>query len=198
MTDPAWWLDRLQNCLNIVVWYWFNLFWYSFSLYISTTFSWFDILPVLRFWSCGTMVLYKYISYCIVLLALSGLLCQKLIDHLRLHSHSSCYAVSMPAPVAQQIITSMEIIMGRDGTRDGVYTYMYYICLICVLTAPFFQKHDISALPFHHQFHHFSAGTNWCQHFSAVHYGTALCLLLHRAREWATWLRPKAVTLYWW
>jgi len=28
----------------------------------------------------------------------------------------------MPAPVAQQIITSMEIIMGRDGTRDGTYT----------------------------------------------------------------------------
>lgn len=45
---------------------------------------------------------------------------KQVVDHIRLHSHSSCYAVSMPAPVAQQIITSMEIIMGRDGTGDGV------------------------------------------------------------------------------
>ena len=60
-------------------------------------------------------------SYLLLILVPHCMLWQKLIDHLRLHSHSACYAVSMPAPVAQQIITSMEIIMGRDGTRDGVY-----------------------------------------------------------------------------
>ncbi|VDP23183.1 unnamed protein product [Soboliphyme baturini] len=45
--------------------------------------------------------------------------CKKLIDHIRLHSHSSCYAVSMSPPVAQQIISVMNIIMGRDGTDEG-------------------------------------------------------------------------------
>jgi serine palmitoyltransferase len=45
---------------------------------------------------------------------------KKLVDHIRLHSHSSCYAVSMPAPVAQQIVSSMEVIMGLDGTTEGV------------------------------------------------------------------------------
>jgi serine palmitoyltransferase len=44
---------------------------------------------------------------------------KKVIDNIRLHSHSATYAISMPAPVAQQIITSMEIIMGRDGTNEG-------------------------------------------------------------------------------
>jgi hypothetical protein len=28
----------------------------------------------------------------------------------------------MSPPIAQQIITSMKIIMGEDGTFDGVYT----------------------------------------------------------------------------
>jgi len=44
---------------------------------------------------------------------------KKVIDAVRLRSHSATYAVSMPAPVAQQIITAMEIIMGRDGTNEG-------------------------------------------------------------------------------
>lgn len=33
----------------------------------------------------------------------------------------------MPPPVIQQIITSMKIIMGKDGTNDGnTYTRSYY------------------------------------------------------------------------
>jgi len=44
---------------------------------------------------------------------------QKLIDYLRTRSHSACYGTSMSAPVAQQIITSMRIIMGLDGTNEG-------------------------------------------------------------------------------
>lgn len=46
-------------------------------------------------------------------------LCQELIDYLRCHSHSAMYATSMSPPVAQQIITSMKIIMGEDGTTLG-------------------------------------------------------------------------------
>ncbi|KAH0539581.1 serine palmitoyltransferase 2 isoform X1 [Cotesia glomerata] len=42
-----------------------------------------------------------------------------LINHLRLHSHAHAYAASMSPPIAQQIITSMQTIMGEDGTNDG-------------------------------------------------------------------------------
>ncbi|XP_072300893.1 serine palmitoyltransferase 2b [Eucyclogobius newberryi] len=42
-----------------------------------------------------------------------------LIDYLRTHSHSGLYATSMSPPVAQQIISSMKIIMGEDGTPLG-------------------------------------------------------------------------------
>lgn len=44
---------------------------------------------------------------------------QKLISHLRINSHAHCYATSMSPPVAQQIISSMRIIMGEDGTDEG-------------------------------------------------------------------------------
>ncbi|KMR04938.1 serine palmitoyltransferase 2-like protein [Lasius niger] len=42
-----------------------------------------------------------------------------LINHLRIYSHAHTYAASMSPPVTQQIITSMRIIMGEDGTDDG-------------------------------------------------------------------------------
>ncbi|XP_045620042.2 serine palmitoyltransferase 2 isoform X1 [Procambarus clarkii] len=42
-----------------------------------------------------------------------------LINYLRVTSHAQVYASSMPPPVAQQIITSMTIIMGKDGTSEG-------------------------------------------------------------------------------
>jgi len=44
---------------------------------------------------------------------------KKLINYLRLNSHSATYATSMPAPVAQQVITSMRIIMGKEGGGEG-------------------------------------------------------------------------------
>uniref|UniRef100_A0A4W5RSA4 serine C-palmitoyltransferase n=1 Tax=Hucho hucho TaxID=62062 RepID=A0A4W5RSA4_9TELE len=44
---------------------------------------------------------------------------RELIDYLRSHSHSAIYATSMSPPVSQQIITSMKIIMGEDGTTLG-------------------------------------------------------------------------------
>lgn len=44
---------------------------------------------------------------------------KKLIDFLRVNSHAHCYASTMSAPVAQQIITSMKTIMGEDGTSIG-------------------------------------------------------------------------------
>ena len=45
---------------------------------------------------------------------------KKLIDYLKINSHASCYASSMSAPVTLQIIRTLEIIMGLDGTNDGV------------------------------------------------------------------------------
>ncbi|KAL3873457.1 hypothetical protein ACJMK2_036572 [Sinanodonta woodiana] len=44
---------------------------------------------------------------------------KRLINHLRLHSHAAMYSLSMPPPVVQQIISSMRIIMGLDGTNEG-------------------------------------------------------------------------------
>ncbi|XP_012266326.2 serine palmitoyltransferase 2 [Athalia rosae] len=44
---------------------------------------------------------------------------KELIDHLRLHSHGHAYATSISPAVAQQIITSMRIISGLDGTNEG-------------------------------------------------------------------------------
>ena len=44
---------------------------------------------------------------------------QKVIDYIKKLSHSTCYANSMPAPVAQQVISSMRIIGGFDGTLEG-------------------------------------------------------------------------------
>lgn len=44
---------------------------------------------------------------------------KSLINFLRVHSHAHCYASSMAPVVAQQIITSMKIIMGLDGTNEG-------------------------------------------------------------------------------
>lgn len=42
-----------------------------------------------------------------------------IIDHLRLHTHAYNYAETISVPVAQQIITSMKIICGEDGTDLG-------------------------------------------------------------------------------
>lgn len=44
---------------------------------------------------------------------------QELINYLRVNSHAHSYASSMSPPVAQQIITSMRIIAGEDGTDAG-------------------------------------------------------------------------------
>lgn len=44
---------------------------------------------------------------------------KSLINHLRLHSHASIYSGTMSPGVTQQIISSMSIIMGADGTNEG-------------------------------------------------------------------------------
>ena len=41
------------------------------------------------------------------------------IQHLRARNHGSVYAEAMTPPVAQQVYTSMKIILGEDGTQDG-------------------------------------------------------------------------------
>lgn len=42
-----------------------------------------------------------------------------IVDHLRMQNHGSVYAEPMTAPVAQQVLTSMKIILGEDGTSNG-------------------------------------------------------------------------------
>ncbi|KAI8071863.1 pyridoxal phosphate-dependent transferase [Thamnidium elegans] len=42
-----------------------------------------------------------------------------IIDHLRLRNHAYNYAEAVSVPVAQQVITSMKIICGEDGTDIG-------------------------------------------------------------------------------
>ncbi|XP_043487054.1 serine palmitoyltransferase 2 [Polistes fuscatus] len=42
-----------------------------------------------------------------------------LINYLRVHSHAHTYATAMSPPIAQQIISSMRIISGEDGTDAG-------------------------------------------------------------------------------
>ncbi|CAD6186762.1 unnamed protein product [Caenorhabditis auriculariae] len=44
---------------------------------------------------------------------------KKTIDHLRVASPTGYYSSPMSPPIAQQIYSSMSIIMGRDGTTDG-------------------------------------------------------------------------------
>jgi serine palmitoyltransferase len=44
---------------------------------------------------------------------------QHIVDHVRSHSYSSAYSATMSPPVMQQIISSMKIIMGEDGTDEG-------------------------------------------------------------------------------
>ena len=44
---------------------------------------------------------------------------KEIIDAMRMQSHSNIYAMSISPPVCAQIIASMKIIMGRDGTNDG-------------------------------------------------------------------------------
>ncbi|XP_063240412.1 serine palmitoyltransferase 2 [Bacillus rossius redtenbacheri] len=44
---------------------------------------------------------------------------KRLVNFLRVNSHAACYASSMSPPIAQQIITSMKMIMGEDGGIDG-------------------------------------------------------------------------------
>lgn len=44
---------------------------------------------------------------------------RELIDYLRVHSQAHCYASAMSPPVAAQILSSMLVLMGRDGTSVG-------------------------------------------------------------------------------
>lgn len=44
---------------------------------------------------------------------------KKLINHLRIRSFAAYYSSSLSAPIAQQIIGVMRIILGEDGTNEG-------------------------------------------------------------------------------
>ena len=44
---------------------------------------------------------------------------QEVVNHLRQTSHAATYGACMPAPIAQQILSTTLIIMGEDGTNDG-------------------------------------------------------------------------------
>ena len=42
-----------------------------------------------------------------------------LINHIRMQSHACCYASAMSPVIAQQIISSLSIIMGLEGSSEG-------------------------------------------------------------------------------
>lgn len=42
-----------------------------------------------------------------------------LINYLKIKSHGQCYASSMSPPVCTQVIKTLSIIMGLDGTTKG-------------------------------------------------------------------------------
>lgn len=44
---------------------------------------------------------------------------KSIVEHVRSHSYSSAYSSTMAPPVIQQVISSMKIIMGEDGTDEG-------------------------------------------------------------------------------
>ncbi|CAG0917912.1 unnamed protein product [Notodromas monacha] len=44
---------------------------------------------------------------------------KEIINHLRVSSHSPCYAQSMSPPVMQQIASTLSVIQGHDGTAEG-------------------------------------------------------------------------------
>jgi serine palmitoyltransferase len=44
---------------------------------------------------------------------------RRLVDFIKTHSHASCYATSMSAPVCLQIQRTIEIIWGLDGSGEG-------------------------------------------------------------------------------
>lgn len=46
-------------------------------------------------------------------------LLQDLVDYLRINSHSAVYAASMSPTVVEQIIRSLKLLMGLDGTTEG-------------------------------------------------------------------------------
>lgn len=46
---------------------------------------------------------------------------QNIINHLRISSHSAIYSSSMPPCVIQQVISSMKIMLGKDGTNEGMF-----------------------------------------------------------------------------
>ncbi|XP_004634397.2 serine palmitoyltransferase 3 [Octodon degus] len=45
---------------------------------------------------------------------------KEIVDYLRVNSHSAAYAVSMSPPIAEQIIRSLKLLMGLDGTSQGL------------------------------------------------------------------------------
>ncbi len=45
---------------------------------------------------------------------------KKLIDYIRISSHSNCYASSMSPAVTGQIIMAIKQIMGADGSDEGI------------------------------------------------------------------------------
>nr|AOO86839.1 serine palmitoyltransferase [Laodelphax striatellus] len=53
---------------------------------------------------------------------------RELIDYLRANSHAEHYASSMSPPVAQQIVSSMKVIMGQDGTNEGMKRISQLAC----------------------------------------------------------------------
>jgi serine palmitoyltransferase len=83
---------------------------------------------------------------------------KNLINFLRISSHAHCYASSMSPAVAQQILTSMKIIMGLDSTNEGkkrvdqlLRNTRYFrkrLAQLCVITYGHEDSPIVPVLPF--------------------------------------------------
>jgi hypothetical protein len=51
---------------------------------------------------------------------------QEIIDSLRTRSHGNYYTTAMSPAVAAQVLASMKIIMGADGTNDGMCCFFFF------------------------------------------------------------------------
>lgn len=65
---------------------------------------------------------------------------RRLMDYVRVNSYSTAYGGTIPAPVCQQVITSMRIIMGKEQEGEGERRYKSSICYLCYDICPVYVQ----------------------------------------------------------
>jgi len=58
---------------------------------------------------------------------------QELIEYLKYTCPAHLYATSISPPAAQQIISSIKVILGEDGSSRGLAGTLSSLCFACVV-----------------------------------------------------------------